>query len=32
MRASRTAVALLVVLMLAGTAGAQSTSTHLDYW
>ena len=33
MRASRTVVpALLVVLMLAGTAGAQSTSTHLDYW
>src|SRR5205823_10330399 len=23
---------LLAVLMLAGTAGAQRTSTHLDYW
>ena len=34
MRASRRVVPalLLVVLMLAGTAGAQSTSTHLDYW
>jgi len=33
MRASRTVVpALLVVLTLAGTAGAQRTSTHLDYW
>ena len=34
MRALRTVVPalLLAVLMLAGTAGAQSTSTHLDYW
>jgi hypothetical protein len=33
MRASRTVVpALLVVLLLAGTAGAQRSSTHLDYW
>jgi hypothetical protein len=33
MRASRTVVpALLVALMLAGTAGAQRTSTHIDYW
>jgi len=32
-RASRTVVpALLVALLLAGTAGAQRTSTHIDYW